>query len=81
MHNQGKYRYQDIKMNVVIEANNKAIVAEVQFLTKFILQAKILGNSLYGISRRCEYVDNVNMLYSFKHGTQAQELQLKCVFF
>ena len=32
-----KYNYQDIKINVLIEYNNMSLIAEIQFLIKFMV--------------------------------------------
>ena len=53
------FRYCDIKFNIVIEHKNRAIIGEIQFLIKFMLEAKIMGHSLYGMVRQREYVEDV----------------------
>ena len=63
-----KFAYCDIKMNVLIDDNGKAIIGELQFLLKFMSTAKTMGHSLYGIVRRKEFIDDVrDMMQNIQH--------------
>ena len=49
--NLADYSYADIKMNVLVETSNYKMIAEIQFLAKFMLKAKKMGHIFYGFVR------------------------------
>ncbi len=58
---EGVYNYGDIKANVLIVGpRNKGMICEVQFLLKFMKDAKSQGHALYEVSRRKHFVDEVS---------------------
>ena len=64
-----KYKYCDIKMNVIISNNSSSLdnykqcmIGEIQFLLKWTLKAKKIGHKYYSIKRRREFVDSVSYM-------------------
>ena len=60
----GLYSYADIKMSVLVEMGQFSMSCEVQFLMKWMAEAKAMGHSLYSIQRRNEAVRNVKIFSS-----------------
>eukprot|EP01083_Nonionella_stella_P064697 168888_1 len=69
------YQYADVKMNVLLQHNNKSMIVEVQFLLDFMATAKSLGHGLYEISRNREFMNNVNKLRSVQFADLSQLLR------
>ena len=57
-----EFNYCDIKMNVLIEYNKMSIVGEIQFLLKFMLDAKKIGHSFYALQRKKEYFEELYLI-------------------
>ena len=55
-----KFRYCDIKCNVLIETKRIAIIGEIQFILKFMLEAKVMGHSFYSFQRKQNFVYKVS---------------------
>ena len=49
-----QYRYRDIKCNVLIEYQKKRIIGEIQFILKFMLNAKKRDHKVYELKRKDE---------------------------
>ena len=46
-----EFKYSDIKFNVIVHGARDKIVGEIQFLPKFMLEAKKMGHSMYSFVR------------------------------
>ena len=60
-----KCGYADIKLNVIISSktgSKTALIGEIQFMLKWMLSAKAIAHSWYGILRRDEFIENVNSM-------------------
>ena len=57
-----EFNYADIKMNLLIEYNDKRIIGEIQFLLKFMLNAKKIGHSYYSFYRKKEYYEKLDKI-------------------
>ena len=57
--------YCDLKLNIVVfdENANNSMIAEVQLLLKWVLDAKKMGHKVYEIKRRKDFVYSVSHLY------------------
>lgn len=52
--------YVDIKLNILISDGRHAIIGEIQFLLKWLLDFKKRGHKLYGVKRRSPVVNEVS---------------------
>ena len=50
-HNLSDFHYADIKMNVIVKVGNYKMIAEIQFLLQFFLEAKKIGHTFYSFGR------------------------------
>ena len=57
-----KFNYCDVKFNILIEWNSVRIIGEIQFLLKWMLEAKKLGHSIYSFVRNKHYYTEINDL-------------------
>ena len=54
-------------MNVLIEFNKMRLIAEIQFLLSFMLEAKKLGHAFYAFQRKKEYYENLYKLNNYNN--------------
>ena len=73
-------RYTDIKYNLIFNNNNNknssngnenkrdfSIICEVQFQINFMIKAKSIGHSLYGVTRRRDYIHSVSNFHKLQY--------------
>ena len=61
MDNGNEYSYKDIKFNILVENETKklAIIGEVQFILRWMLEAKKMSHLVYSFVRKRQWIENV----------------------
>lgn len=67
-----KYKYGDIKLNVLLEHGGISLCCEIQFLLSFLLSAKQLGHGLYEVERQAEFIHDMNDILSITQNKPQQ---------
>ena len=62
-----QFTYGDIKFNVLVQFRDQQLIGEVQFIPKFMLEAKKIGHSFYAFQRRQEYYQGLYLLNNKIH--------------
>lgn len=71
------YSYSDIKINVLIQCHNVAVIGEIIFLPRFMMKAKDLGHSLYKFARNQDFMNDLSKKIYNKDKKQVQIEELK----
>ena len=69
------YHYADIKMNVIIKVGDYKMVAEIQFLLQFFLDAKKIGHSFYAFVRNEEVYQTIDNMMKCDNNSKLNQLK------
>lgn len=56
------FDYKDVKLNIIVEHQGMRLIGEIQFIPKFMLEAKKKGHSVYGFVRKHDYFSKLSQL-------------------